>query len=359
MTEKPTLKSHRKPGVDTTLVDVATVRFGDGSYPVIAGPSCIESEDQMMQAAGLAARRGASMLQGGAFLPQSSPYSFQGLGEEALWILEKTGHITGLPTMTEVTDPNDVELVARHVDMLMVGSDNMQNFTLLVAVGGSGKPVMLKRGPSATIDEWLLAAEYILNEGNPNVVLCERGIRTFETRTRNTLDISAIPVVQRLSHLPVIVDPSHASGVSDLIIPLALAGRAVGADGMMVEVHPDPENAICEGPQQLGPDGFGALMEALGVPSMRDEIDRIDRELVRLVAQRLDLSVDIGRMKAAQGLPLRSPEREAELIEEAKADAARWGVDPEYAEQLFMLILQHSRAAQRRSIDAREEIPRQ
>jgi 3-deoxy-7-phosphoheptulonate synthase len=350
MSPDPTLKSHRKPDIATTIVDVGTVRFGDGSYPVIAGPCSIESDVQMMEAAAMAAEGGASMLRGGAFKPRTSPYSFQGLGEEGLWILEHAGKETGLPTVTEVMEPAHVGLVAEHADMLQIGARNMQNFPLLSAVGTVDRPVMLKRGPSATIDEWLLAAEYILDAGNPNVVLCERGIRTFETRTRNTLDISAVPVVQRLSHLPVIIDPSHATGVRDLIVPLALAGRAAGADGLMVEIHPRPDEALSDGPQQLDRAGYLELMNALGVPSLRDDIDRIDRELLRMLAMRLNRSVEIGRLKADQGLDLRSPEREAELIDEARRDAARHGLDPEYAAELFEIILRHSRAAQRREV---------
>ncbi len=346
MSPDPTLKSHRKPDIETTVVDVGSVRFGDGSYPVIAGPCAIEGEDQMMEAAAMAKEGGASMLRGGAFKPRTSPYSFQGLGEEGLWLLEHAGKENGLPTVTEVMQPEQVELVATHADMLQVGARNMQNFPLLKAVGQAAKPVMLKRGPSATIDEWLLAAEYILNEGNANVLLCERGIRTFETRTRNTLDISAVPVVQRLSHLPVIVDPSHATGERELIVPMALAGRAAGADGLMVEIHPRPDAALSDGPQQLDRAGFMDLMQSLGLPALRDDIDRIDRELIGLIALRLERSVEIGRMKVKDGLPLRSLDREEELIADARADAVHMGVDPGYAAELMELILRHSRAAQ-------------
>ena len=351
MSPDPLLKSHRKSEVQTTIVDVGAVRFGDGSYPVIAGPCSIEDEAQMMEAASMAIEGGASLLRGGAFKPRSSPYSFQGLGEEGLWLLEHAGKETGLPTVTEVMEPAQVDLVAHHADMLQIGARNMQNFPLLTAAGKVSNPVMLKRGPSATIDEWLLAAEYILDSGNPNVVLCERGIRTFETRTRNTLDISAVAVVQRLSHLPVIVDPSHATGSRDLIVPLALAGRAAGADGLMVEIHPRPDEALSDGPQQLDRDGFLALMHELGVPSLRDDIDRLDRELLRLIAYRLHRSVEIGKAKLDQGLSLHSPEREQELVEEARRDASRMGIDPEYAAELFELILRHSRAAQRDALD--------
>ncbi len=357
MSPDPTLKSHRKPDIETTVVDVGAVRFGDGSYPVIAGPCSIEDEEQMMAAAAMAKEGGASMLRGGAFKPRTSPYSFQGLGEEGLWLLEHAGHETGLPTVTEVMQPEDVDMVAQHADMLQIGARNMQNFSLLKAVGQSAKPVLLKRGPSATIDEWLLAAEYVLHEGNQSIVLCERGIRTFETRTRNTLDISAVPVVQSLSHLPVIVDPSHATGERSLIIPMALAGRAAGADGLMVEIHPRPDEALSDASQQLDREHFLKLMQALGVPALRDDIDRIDRELISLVALRMERSIQIGRMKIQDGLPLRSPDREAELVADARADAERWGVDPDYGAELMELILRYSRQAQQETLGG-GDVPR-
>ncbi len=358
MSPDPTLKSHRKPEIETTVVDVAAVRFGDGSYPVIAGPCSIEDEEQMLQAAAMAKEGGASMLRGGAFKPRTSPYSFQGLGEEGLWLLEHAGHETGLPTVTEVMQPEDVDMVSEHADMLQIGARNMQNFSLLKAVGQAAKPVLLKRGPSATIDEWLLAAEYVLHEGNERVVLCERGIRTFETRTRNTLDISAVPVVQKLSHLPVIIDPSHATGERELIVPMALAGRAAGADGLMVEIHPRPDEALSDASQQLDREGFLKLMQALGVPALRDDIDRIDRELIGLVARRLERSVQIGRMKLQDGLPLRSPDREAELVADARADAEAHGVSADYGEELMQLILKYSRDAQQRALGDTGDVPR-
>jgi 3-deoxy-7-phosphoheptulonate synthase len=199
----------------------------------------------------MARAAGASLLRGGAYKPRSSPYAFQGLGEAGLKILAEVRSETGLPIVTEVVDPADVNLVASYADMLQVGTRNMQNFPLLQAVGGVGKPVMLKRGMNATIEEWLMAAEYIAQRGNLDIVLCERGIRTFETATRNTLDISAVPVTQRLSHLPVIVDPSHSGGRRDLVLPLSRAAIAVGADGIIVDVHPSPETALCDGPQAL------------------------------------------------------------------------------------------------------------
>ncbi len=349
MSSQPILKSHRSDSA-STVVRVGAVQFGDGSYPVIAGPCAVESDMQMMGAAEIVARSGAAMLRGGAFKPRTSPYSFQGLGREGLRIHDKAGRATGLPTITEVMEPGDVGLVAGHVDMLQVGSRNMQNFPLLRAVGRPGKPVLLKRGQAATIDEWLLSAEYILESGNPQVVLCERGIRTFETRTRNTLDIGAVAVVKELSHLPVIVDPSHASGHRNLIIPLALAGRAVGADGMMVEVHPEPDRAFSDSAQQLDATGFDDLMVTLGVVPLRDDIDRIDRQIVHLLAKRLSRSVEIGRTKAELGLPLHSPEREAEILAGLVGQAERSGLDPLMVRAVYEIILNGSRNEQRHAL---------
>jgi 3-deoxy-7-phosphoheptulonate synthase len=228
-----------------------TVAIGPETFTLIAGPCAVESADQTAQAAHMARVAGAQLLRGGAFKPRTSPYAFQGLGRAGLRILAEVGEAVGLPVVTEVVDAADVDEVAEHADMLQVGTRNMQNFGLLQAVGRAGKPVLLKRGMQATIDEWLMAAEYIAQRGSLDIVLCERGIRTFETATRNTLDISAVPVAQAASHLPVIVDPSHASGRRDLIVPLSRAAIAVGADGIIVDVHPSPEDALCDGPQAL------------------------------------------------------------------------------------------------------------
>jgi 3-deoxy-7-phosphoheptulonate synthase len=340
------LKSHRRPEVETTVVGVRNVRFGDGSYPVIAGPVAVESEDQIVAVAAAAASAGAAMLRAGTYRAETSPYSFKGLGEEGLWLLEHAGHESGLPTVTELLEPGLVDLVVDHVDMIEIGPDNMQNFSLLTAVGASGVPVLLHRGPSATVDEWLMAAEYILAEGNEDVVLCERGSRTFDPRTSDTVDISVVPVVQSMSHLPVIIDPAPAAGGEEILKPLALAGRSVGADGLIVAVHPDPDGARAGNGGQLDLEAFSQLMRSLGIPALRDEIDRIDRELVRLVAMRLESSLDIARIKAARGLAIRSPDREAELIDEARDDAATAGIDPDYVEDLMTLVLKHSRAAQ-------------
>src|SRR6201995_4095992 len=239
--------SHRAPSV----IRVGGVPIGPDTLTVIAGPCAVETAEQTLASALMARGAGASLLRGGAYKPRSSPYAFQGLGETGLKILAEVRQATGLPIVTEVVDPGDVDLVASYADMLQVGTRNMQNFPLLQAVGGIGKPVMLKRGMNATIEEWLMAAEYIAQRGNLDIVLCERGIRTFEKATRNTLDISAVPIAQRLSHLPVIVDPSHSGGRRDLVLPLSRAAIAVGADGIIVDVHPYPESALCDGPQAL------------------------------------------------------------------------------------------------------------
>ncbi len=227
------------------------VPIGPDTFTFLAGPCAVETPEQTLEAAQMAKSAGATILRGGAYKPRTSPYAFQGLGRAGLEILADVRALTGLPVVTEVVDARDVEIVAQHADMLQIGTRNMANFGLLQAVGDAGKPVLLKRGMTATIEEWLMAAEYIAQRGNLEIVLCERGIRTFEPATRNTLDISAIPVVQASSHLPVIVDPSHAAGRKDLVVPLARAAIAVGADGVIVDVHPSPETALCDGPQAL------------------------------------------------------------------------------------------------------------
>src|SRR3954452_14161811 len=248
---------------DDTVIRVLGATIGDGSLTVMAGPCSVESRDQLFQTADAGAEAGATILRGGAFKPRTSPYSFQGLGVEALRDLAEARDRTGLPVITEVMEPNQVDIVAEYADILQVGTRNMQNFSLLMAVGRVARPVMLKRGFSATVEEWLMAAEYIVSSGNPNVILCERGIRTFETYTRNTLDLAAVPLLRQLTHLPIIVDPSHATGKRWLVRPLAIGGVAVGADGVMVEVHPDPDAALSDAEQQLDLDMFRSLMDAI------------------------------------------------------------------------------------------------
>ena len=261
---KPYKRASREFSVDRTVVRVGErASIGGQAITVIAGPCSVENRD-MLHATAVAVRdAGATILRGGAFKPRSSPYSFQGLGAEALKLLVEVRTSTGLPVVTEVLDTRDVDLVAEHADMLQVGARNMQNFALLAELGRAKRPILLKRGMSATIVELLMAAEYIMANGNSDIVLCERGIRTFERATRNTLDVSAIPVLQRETHLPVIVDPSHAGGDASLVAPLAFAGIAAGADGLIIEVHPDPESALSDGDQSLAPPAFLSLMDRL------------------------------------------------------------------------------------------------
>jgi 3-deoxy-7-phosphoheptulonate synthase len=245
---------------EPTIVDVGGVKVGGGHFAPIAGPCAVETRDQLFTSAEAVAKAGATILRGDAFKPRTSPYAFQGHGEQGLKMLAEAREEFDLPFVAEVLDPRDVGLVSSYADLIRVGTRNMANFTLLSELGRQKKPVMLKRGFTATIEEWLNAAEYIYKEGNHDVILCERGIRTFETSTRNTLDIAAVPVVKQVSHLPIIVDPSHSGGQRSLVAPLTLAGVAAGADGFMVDVHHDPESALVDGPQAILPEEFAALM---------------------------------------------------------------------------------------------------
>jgi 3-deoxy-7-phosphoheptulonate synthase len=260
---KPWKLVSREVKPDDTFVKIGAAQIGGGKFGVIAGPCAVESKEQVDTAATAVKAAGAHFLRGGAFKPRTSPYGFQGLKEEGLKILAEARVKTGLPIVTEVMDTRDVELVGRYADVLQIGARNMQNFSLLEAVGSQPKAIMLKRGLSATINEFMLAAEYILKQGNYNVILCERGIRTFETMTRNTLDLGSIPLIKRLTHLPIIIDPSHGTGDRASVPALARAAVAMGADGLMVEVHPQPEKALSDGPQSLTPDGFAKLMDSV------------------------------------------------------------------------------------------------
>jgi len=262
ISDKIRLASKQSPD-HRTVVEVGPNRVGGEWVVVIAGPCSVESRDQLMETARIAKEAGCHMLRGGAFKPRTLPYSFQGLGEEGLKILAEAREETGLPVVTEVLAPGDVELVESYADVLQIGARNMQNYPLLRRVGSSEKPVLLKRGMAATIEEWLGCAEYILNEGNQRVILCERGVRGFSRVTRNTLDVSAVPVIHQSSHLPVVIDPSHGTGVRSLVAPMALAGVAAGADGVMVEVHPRPEEALSDGAQSLRPPELTELMNQI------------------------------------------------------------------------------------------------
>jgi 3-deoxy-7-phosphoheptulonate synthase len=260
---QPYKLASRETKEGNTVIKVGEVEIGGPEFVVIAGPCAVESLEQLMESAVVVKKAGASMLRGGAFKPRTSPYSFQGLGEEGLKILAQAREKTGLPVVTEVMSASDVELIESYADVLQVGARNTQNFALLKAVGQAKKPVLLKRGMMTTLEELLMSAEYILASGNDQVILCERGIRTFETSMRNTLDISAVPVLKDKSHLPVIVDPSHAIGQWKFVLPLAKAAVAVGADGLLIEVHPDPQHALSDGPQSLKPEKFYRLMDEI------------------------------------------------------------------------------------------------
>ena len=280
----PVSKPYKMVGLEwhpeRSVVNVGGVRIGDGSLTVAAGPCAVESEAQLVQTATNVAAAGASLLRGGAYKPRSSPYSFRGLGAEGLEHLRRARELTGLPVVTEVLTPSDVAVVAEAADMLQVGTRNAQNFSLLEAVGEAGKPVLLKRGLSNTVEEWLLSAEYVVAHGNADVVLCERGIRTFESATRNTLDLSAVPLVRSLSHLPVVVDPSHATGHRHLVPSMALAAVAAGADGLLIEVHPSPDDALSDGPQSLTFEQFALLMD-----DVRRLVTALRHELVGMPSQ--------------------------------------------------------------------------
>ena len=246
-----------------TVIETKGVKLGGGNFQVIAGPCSVEGQGMILEAATQVKAAGARILRGGAFKPRTSPYDFQGHGEDALKFLAQASAETGMPIVTELMDPRDIEVVCKYADIIQIGTRNMQNFRLLTEVGKTNKPVLLKRGLSASIKEWLMAAEYIASEGNRQIILCERGIRTFETATRNTLDISAIPIVKKETHLPIVVDPSHAAGKRHLVAPLAKAALAAGADGLMIEVHPTPETALCDGAQSLPPEDFARMMAEL------------------------------------------------------------------------------------------------
>ena len=258
--QEPFKKSNRKFHPEDTQIRVGHVTIGGGTFRVMAGPCSVESDEQMAEIAQSIQKSGAQIMRGGAYKPRTSPYAFQGLEKKGIEMLNKVRMETGMPIVSEITSSKHVEMFEMCVDIIQIGARNMQNFELLKEVGKTKKPILLKRGLSSTIEEWLMSAEYIMSRGNENVILCERGIRTFETYTRNTLDLSAVVAVKKLSHLPVIVDPSHGTGRADMVEPMALAAIAAGADGLMIEVHNDPRHALSDGPQSLTPEQFADLM---------------------------------------------------------------------------------------------------
>jgi 3-deoxy-7-phosphoheptulonate synthase/chorismate mutase-like protein len=337
-------KTSRTIGGKPTVVQIGRTRIGHDPFPVIAGPCAIESEEQMAATASAVAEAGAAVLRGGAYKSNGTPYGFRGLGRQGVRLLAEAGRAAGLPVVTQVQEAADAEDAAELVDALEIGSGSMQDFELLRVVGRLGKPVLLRRGGSATLDEWLWAAEYVLAEGNEQVVLVERGVRSFGGGA-DMLDISAVPRLKELSHLPVIVDPSHAAGEAHRVQPLALAAQGVGADGVIVEVHPNPSTARTEGPQ-LDLDAFQALMTSLGIHRLRHHIDHIDRQIVRLLSRRQDLALEIGKAKANRGMPIYMPDREAELLKVIEEEAARSGIEPGHVRALFQLVLAESRRLQ-------------
>ena len=274
--QEPYKKANRKFHPEDTVVRVGNAEIGGGSFSVIAGPCSVESEAQIIEVAEDVKRSGAALLRGGAFKPRTSPYSFQGMGLEGLDLLLEAKAVTGLPIVSEIMAPRYVDAFEEKVDLVQIGARNMQNFDLLKEVGRMSKPVLLKRGLSSSYEEWIMSAEYIMSAGNENVILCERGVRTFETYTRNTLDVSAIPAIKRMSHLPVIVDPSHSAGMYWMVEPLTMAAIAAGADGLIIEVHNDPPHAKCDGQQSLTPENFDALMGKVGTM-----VDLMGKKLIK------------------------------------------------------------------------------
>ena len=377
----------RSPDTPPTVISVRRdglppVEIGGRSIVVTAGPCAVEDRGMLLDVARAVKAAGATMLRGGAFKPRSSPYAFQGLGAKALELLAEARAETGLLVVTEVLDPRDVELVAQHADVMQVGARNMQNFALLAELGGARRPVLLKRGYAATIEELLLAAEHVMANGNTDVILCERGIRTFETQTRNTLDVAAVPVLKAETHLPVIVDPSHAAGRADLVAPLALAAIAAGADGLLIEVHPEPESARSDGEQALTPDAFATLMRRVAVLAavsgrhlrlvakdgpaaepvppdeadtqalpeslkhVRSEIEHLDRELVSLIVRRVLLAREAGFVKREAGLPVVDPVQERVVLSRARSLADEAGLPYPELRELLRHVIAVSRRAQ-------------
>jgi 3-deoxy-7-phosphoheptulonate synthase len=351
---------------DGSCVRLGPVDIGGRDFAVIGGPCAVESASQIDRAARMVANAGVPLLRGGAFKPRTSPYSFQGLGKRGLLMLHECRRNLNLPVVAEVLSDSDIGLVERHADMLQVGARNMQNFTLLKALGRSRKPVLLKRGLAATVEEWLNAAEYILHAGNPRVVLCERGIRTYENSTRNTLDLNSVALLKKLTHLPVLVDPSHGTGRRELVRPLALAALAAGADGIIVEAHPNPDEAWSDGAQSLDSEGLEALMADLRrlaplyhrrlalyspdrpeeqIASCRRSIDALDGSIARLLEERARIGRLAGQTKSRSGRPVRDENREGEVLERV-AGSAGDELSAAALQRMFRCIIDETRQVQ-------------
>jgi len=359
---------HQRDRTRITIGGRGGIAIGAGApLVVMAGPCSVESPEMLIETATFVKREGGHVLRGGAYKPRTSPYAFQGLGEDGLKLLAEARAKTGLPIVSEMTDASQMELFEEYVDIIQIGSRNMHNFTLLRAAGQGRTPVLLKRGFGATIDEWLMAAEYVLSAGNANLILCERGIRTFERATRNTLDLSAVPVLRELTHLPVVVDPSHGTGKRSLVGPMSLAAAAVGADGLIIEVHPDPPHARSDGDQSLSFPEFGALMDELrrqeflrrgesgakrvvavpaSVEGMRERIDNIDGQLLGLVDERAQIALAISQAKGSNGHG-HDALREHELLERARTMESG-ALDGAELEMVLAAVVKSSRQMQRR-----------
>lgn len=354
-------------------VRVGDVEIGGHEVVVVAGPCGIEGKAQITEAAELVGQAGARLLRGGAFKPRTSPYSFQGLGEQGLRMLREASLASGLPAVTEVITAEDVPLVARYADALQVGARNMQNFALLNAVGASDKPVILKRGLAATLDEFLMAAEYIALRGNRSIVLCERGIRSFDPATRNVLDMSAVALLRQMTHLPILVDPSHATGRRELVGPMSRAAVSAGADGLVIEVHPHPERALSDGPQSLTPAEFAEVMHGLAgyvalegrgfslfAPPLgaafdthRRRIDRFDEIIVRMLSERAKVALALAQVKSELHLPVLAAEREAAVLEHVQhVDAGP--LSPEAIARIYAVIIDEVRGCAAAATEGKE-----
>ena len=356
------MRFSREHKEEDTVVSVGNAKVGGRYFAIAAGPCAVENQEQYYESAKAVKEAGANIIRGSVFKPRTSPYSFQGLGREGLKLIRDLGEDLQIATVTEVMDPRDIKITAEHVDMIQIGARNMQNFDLLKEASRVDIPVMLKRGLSATIDEWLNAAEYLMVEGNENIILCERGIRTFSTQTRNTLDLSVIPLMKIRTHLPIIVDPSHATGNRDLIIPVSRAAIVSKADGILVEVHYKPEIAQCDGQQSLTPAMFINLIDeikplleleqkfitgtTLNLNDVRRRIDYLDNDIINLISSRINLVPSIIDYKKKHSLPIHQPGREQELYEKYAMLANRHDINPELVQEIFKLIITEMRQLQ-------------
>jgi 3-deoxy-7-phosphoheptulonate synthase len=362
MTQK--MKYSRESKKVDTIIQVRNVKIGGGFFGVAAGPCAIENEEQYHSIASQVKNYGANMIRGSIFKPRTSPYSFQGIGISGVKIIHDLGEELQLPTITEVVDPRDVKTLSKYVDILQIGARNMQNYELLKEVAKLECPVIIKRGMSATIEEWLNSAEYLMMEGNNQIILCERGIRTFEPLTRNSLDLSVIPLIKMKTHLPIMVDPSHATGKRELIIPMSKAAVASNADGLIIEVHTNPDVALSDGIQSITPDTFKTLMIQIApllelenkiltpcpmnLDEIRRRIENVDQKIITLLASRMNLIPSLVEFKKEKQLQIHQPEREKEILEKYSLLANNYNLNHEMVQKIFELIITESRNAQKK-----------